>query len=90
LTVLLLEEEPSRLNDGNCIASQYDANLVFVAGSLPNLLSIRHDRRLSTPERVFDPLPNPDLRGNVAFVDGHGAFMSRRDVHRAAAIDAEK
>jgi prepilin-type N-terminal cleavage/methylation domain-containing protein/prepilin-type processing-associated H-X9-DG protein len=88
--VLLLEEVSTQLNDGNCIVPQFDASLKFVTGSNPNLLTIRHDRKPKDPESPVNPLPNPDLRGNVAFVDGHAEYASRRDVHRAEAVEPSK
>jgi prepilin-type processing-associated H-X9-DG protein len=54
-----------------------------------NLLFSRHDRSNRRPivlaDNVYSPvIPNPQMRGNVAFVDGHVAYVPRNYAHNPA------
>jgi prepilin-type processing-associated H-X9-DG protein len=47
-------------------------------------LAIHHDRRRKSPDTVpaaGSPIPNPDRRGNVAFLDGHADYVPRSMAH---------
>ena len=75
--ILLFEEDYFTVDDGNFLP---DAPLASY-----NLLSIRHDRRKSQPDNVAGPFPpNPNHRGNAAFVDGHAEYVPRVYAHDAA------
>lgn len=86
--ILFVEQSADRLTDGEWDATQ---NL-----PMPEYLSIVHDARRAVPDRParilqFDPegnpeyadkdMDNPDLRGNVVFLDGHAEAATRADVH---------
>jgi prepilin-type N-terminal cleavage/methylation domain-containing protein len=83
--VLLAEEDQLTINDGHWAPPLYDQADAWVSGSGSlDLLETRHDRRKPQPDSATDvktALPNPDLRGNVLFVDAHAAFVDRRFVH---------
>ena len=46
-------------------------------------LAIHHDRLRTEPDvpTGAEPIPNPDRRGNAAFLDGHADYVTRRDAH---------
>ena len=69
-------------------ASQYDdqGNYVTGTGAL-DLLSIVHDRRRASDDTGYNPLNNPERKGNVGFVDGHAEYMQRVEAHRARRIN---
>ena len=80
--ILLVEEDFGSIDDGSWAPQLF---------SMMNLLSVAHDRRKrgSGPEldeNVDTPVdvPNADLRGNVAFADGHVDFVTRAFAHAAA------
>ena len=66
--MVMVEESEHSLDDGNW-APQY------VGTNLKNKVSIRHDRAVKKDGVGFDD----DRRGNVAFVDGHAEYLTRRD-----------
>jgi prepilin-type N-terminal cleavage/methylation domain-containing protein/prepilin-type processing-associated H-X9-DG protein len=79
--VLLVEEDFNTIDDGNWLADP--------SGYWMNLLSSRHDRSNRRPVVLADNtfsavIPHPQMRGNVAFVDGHVAFVPRNYVHNPA------
>jgi prepilin-type processing-associated H-X9-DG protein len=81
MKVLLYEEDPSTINDGN--GKPFWSGTVSTPG-LPNLLAIRHDPNgasLATWDGKWGDLPNPNCRGNVAFCDGHAEFLPRSMIH---------
>lgn len=81
--ILLVEEDAMRINDGRWLPPVYDSanNFTYVSGSGTNdLIDGRHDRK-PQPDTGYDPLPNPEARANVAFLDGHAEFVSRRVAH---------
>jgi prepilin-type processing-associated H-X9-DG protein len=86
--ILVVEETAFTINDGNWEPQLYDANGVWITGS-QDMLSIVHDgtpRQLDTTSVTsgtanYNPLPNPDKRGNAAFVDGHAEFVDRTYAH---------
>lgn len=74
--------------DGTTIDDSYGTPYFVVGGSYStNLLAVYHDRRKSTPDPVpsngiYGTLPNPRLRGNVAFCDGSVRPLTRAEFHR--------
>jgi prepilin-type N-terminal cleavage/methylation domain-containing protein/prepilin-type processing-associated H-X9-DG protein len=80
--ILLVEEDFGTIDDGTWAPQKF---------SLMNLLSVAHDRAKrggggaggpETSENVeIDQIPNAELRGNVAFADGHVAFVTRAFAH---------
>jgi prepilin-type N-terminal cleavage/methylation domain-containing protein/prepilin-type processing-associated H-X9-DG protein len=82
--VLLVEENELTINDGYWVPGVYSDN----DGARTNwqvswdYLSVRHDTRKSEfTQPVAGTLPKQTRRGNVAFVDGHVDFLSRKYVH---------
>jgi prepilin-type processing-associated H-X9-DG protein len=69
--VVLYEEDETSLDDGN--SSPQDNSAI-------DLLAIRHDRT-KRPETEATWRINIDRRGNAAFVDGHGEYISRSELH---------
>jgi prepilin-type N-terminal cleavage/methylation domain-containing protein/prepilin-type processing-associated H-X9-DG protein len=77
--VLLYEEDPSTIDDGNGELWTRGGNWQYC-----NLLSLRHDpgnlkQRPDLPSNAG--VPNLEGRGNVAFADGHGDYVNRRFGH---------
>jgi len=80
--VMVVEEDAMRINDGRWLPPVYDHNNVYISGSGSNdLIDGRHDRKQVPDGSNYDPLPNPDTRANVVFLDGHAEFVSRRVAH---------
>jgi len=81
--LLLVEEAPLSMYDGRWLPPVYEANGTYVSGSgSEDLLDTRHDRRKTDPDtNLTTALPNPDRRGNAAFLDGHGEFVTRSFAH---------
>lgn len=78
--ILVYEEDERTIDDGNGVA------WAGSAGELVNLLAIRHDpksRHRPDNPPYAKPLPNPEGRGNAAFVDGHASYVSRKYLHSA-------
>jgi prepilin-type N-terminal cleavage/methylation domain-containing protein/prepilin-type processing-associated H-X9-DG protein len=70
--VLLVEEDERTIDDGHWVAT----------GNPPtNFLAIRHDRNGANWPR------NVDRRGNVAFLDGHGDYVTRLFAHNPLNLD---
>ncbi|HEX8912435.1 MAG TPA: prepilin-type N-terminal cleavage/methylation domain-containing protein, partial [Humisphaera sp.] len=76
--VLLVEEDALTINDGYWSPPTYKADGSVASGG-GDLLDVRHDGRQKAPDGGTNPLPNPELRGNVSFLDGHVEFTSRRE-----------
>lgn len=81
--ILLVEENLATINDGRWQPPLFSNTNVYVAGSgTLDLLNIIHDMKGVLPEsKIFNPLPNPEHRGNAVFVDGHADFVSRKFAH---------
>ena len=77
--VLLVEEDEHSLDDGNWHPQ-------LVGSTVENFLAARHDRRPAKDGVGRDD----NRRGNAAFADGHGAFISRRESRSAAVYDPLK
>ena len=90
--IVLVEEDPLTINDGYWSAPMVDENAQPVNFSLTtntitaggstmatnDLLSIVHNHRhVANNSTTTEPLPDYDLKGNVAFVDGHAEFVPR-------------
>jgi prepilin-type N-terminal cleavage/methylation domain-containing protein/prepilin-type processing-associated H-X9-DG protein len=76
---LVAEEDPATIDDGNM-------ELWTTKGSWShcNLLAANHDRGdvKDTPDAPSSAgVPNQEVRGNVAFCDGHAEFVPRRLAH---------
>jgi prepilin-type N-terminal cleavage/methylation domain-containing protein/prepilin-type processing-associated H-X9-DG protein len=87
-TVMALEESSASINDGcSVIVSVSLAGSNLSNANLspgPDWLSVRHDRQAHLPENKIvgsvdsaAGIPNARGRGNVAFCDGHGEYVSR-------------
>jgi len=83
--VLLGEEDSATINDGQWYIGRMSDDGWEIG---KDYLSTRHDSRkkYNLPDRATGTilLPNARLSGNVAFVDGHSAFVTREFVHATA------
>jgi len=77
--IVLAEEDETSLDDGNWHPQ-------LVGSNVENFLAIRHDRRPAQNGVGFDD----ESRGNAAFADGHGSFISRRESRDPAHYDPLK
>jgi prepilin-type N-terminal cleavage/methylation domain-containing protein/prepilin-type processing-associated H-X9-DG protein len=98
--IILVEEDQRTINDGYWSPSLIDdtgqqvnvdeLTLVVTPTTLRtgDLLEIVHDRARILPDAATpaDPMPNPDRRGNVAFVDGHAEYVTRAFAHNYAHV----
>jgi prepilin-type processing-associated H-X9-DG protein len=87
--IMLVEEDSLTINDGYWSPPTYDPVGTPVAGG-GDLLDTRHDRAKRVPDSGTNPLPSPDLRGNVLFVDGHAEFASRLFAHQEDHVNPTK
>jgi prepilin-type N-terminal cleavage/methylation domain-containing protein/prepilin-type processing-associated H-X9-DG protein len=87
--ILLVEEDSLTINDGYWSPPTYKPDGTLASGG-GDLLEVRHDRRKRIPDAGTDPLPNPDLRGNVNYLDGHAEYTSRRDAHLESRVEPFK
>ncbi|MDB5294110.1 MAG: N-terminal cleavage protein [Phycisphaerales bacterium] len=73
--VMLYEEDASTIDDGMAV-SWHPVNG-------PNLLATRHDRAKKESDSLLSGtyLPNPNLRGNAVYIDGHAEYVSRQMLH---------
>jgi prepilin-type N-terminal cleavage/methylation domain-containing protein/prepilin-type processing-associated H-X9-DG protein len=93
--IMLVEEDERWINDGRF--EPHRGNYPEYAGhSGPDMLAIRHDRQRLMPDLMnIGPwtgkwTPNPERRGNVAFVDGHADYVERGYVHDQQHFDPRK
>jgi len=89
--ILLYEEDERTVDDGKGDMQSPPPP----GGHTINLLSIRHDRSRRLPDSIANDQPiqtqiNKDRQGNVAFVDGHVAYVSRLFAHDPAHYDPAK
>ena len=87
--VLLVEESLITINDGSWQPPLFDDknNYLSNSGTL-DLLNLIHDQPGLKPEKgTYNPLPNPEHRGNAAFVDGHAEFVTRKFAHNQNHVD---
>ena len=86
--ILLIEEAIVTINDGSWQPPMFDNNNAYVAGSgTLDRLNIIHDLQGAQPDVGFNPMPNPEHRGNAAFVDGHAEYVTRQFAHNQNHID---
>jgi prepilin-type processing-associated H-X9-DG protein len=90
--VMLVEEDERTINDGRWephLGQYYTAYPVGEKGV--DLLAIRHDRKRRYPDvpnlAGWGWIPNPDRRGNAAFVDGHAEMIPRETAHTKEHFD---
>ena len=90
--ILLVEEDERTINDG-----RWEPHLGNYFAEYPvgekgvDLLAIRHDRKRKFPDSPhvggWSWIPNPDRRGNAAFVDGHAESVPRDIAHKKENFD---
>jgi len=77
--IIVAEENLTTINDGQWYPGYFPAG-VWVIGT--DLLSIRHESHTKVPDTApAGQLPNPQARGNAAFIDGHAECVSRNYAH---------
>jgi prepilin-type N-terminal cleavage/methylation domain-containing protein len=79
--VIFIEEQETTIDDGNCSLFCFPAT-----GKWFNLLASRHDfGNVKDQQQDITPpsatVPNPDVKGSAAFLDGHAEFAPRSRVH---------
>jgi prepilin-type N-terminal cleavage/methylation domain-containing protein len=79
--IIFIEESETTIDDGNC-SMFCDYGLM----SFQNLLASRHDfGNVQNPAAELNPpaatIPNPQVRGCCAFLDGHAEFLPRSLAH---------
>ncbi len=81
--IIVAEEDYRTINDGQWYPG-YVTGGAWVVGT--DYLSIRHEARTKYPDvpTASVPLPNPEARGNAAFVDGHAEYVARNYAHTQA------
>jgi prepilin-type N-terminal cleavage/methylation domain-containing protein/prepilin-type processing-associated H-X9-DG protein len=82
--ILLAEENERTINDGYWVPGNYtDTDGPRASWVVAwDYLSVRHDTRKSEfTQPVQGTLPMQTRRGNVAFVDGHADYVSRKFAH---------
>jgi prepilin-type N-terminal cleavage/methylation domain-containing protein/prepilin-type processing-associated H-X9-DG protein len=77
--IILVEESELSADDGNW-------HPTLVGTNVENFLAVRHGRRPAKDGVGFDD----DRLGNVAFADGHGAYITRRDSRDPSFYDPTK
>lgn len=85
--ILLVEENLITINDGSWEPPMFDNKNNYVASGNLDLLNIIHDMQGIKSESGYNPLPNPEHRGNVVFIDGHADFVTRRYAHNENHLD---
>jgi prepilin-type N-terminal cleavage/methylation domain-containing protein/prepilin-type processing-associated H-X9-DG protein len=79
--ILVVEEDYKNINDGSW-AGKPNNTLGDPTLNPPNdYLAIHHDGKRILPDDDTNWVRNLDKRGNVAFLDGHAEFLSRRIAH---------
>jgi len=78
--ILVAEEDYRTINDGQWYPGYVNGG-TWIIGT--DYLSIRHDAHTKYPDvpTASQPLPNPQARGNAAFVDGHAEYVTRSYAH---------
>ena|SRR5688572_5186722 len=92
--IILYEEDERSMRDGR---GQLESPPIgMVAINVIDLLSIRHDRQRIEPDpvptaagpiKLIEEQPNRERKGNCAFVDGHGEYLSRIQAHNRNRYD---
>jgi prepilin-type processing-associated H-X9-DG protein len=95
-TIMMIEESEYTIDDGNSnlvtifgSPGNWSIHPGDVGSGPGNLLAVRHDSTRHMPDGIVTPkdqqgLPNSGCRGNVAFCDGHGDYVSRVFSHDAS------
>ena len=76
--VLIICEDEKTIDDGAFTPSSF----TFQQGGYVALLASRHESKIRKGSSKTNFQGNEEARGNVIFADGHGAFFSRKDMHR--------
>jgi prepilin-type N-terminal cleavage/methylation domain-containing protein/prepilin-type processing-associated H-X9-DG protein len=86
--IFMVDEDERSANDGLWSPVSWTGSS-YVPGS--DWMSIRHDRRRVMPDlpgaAAGTPIPNPDRRGNAAYLDGHAAYIPRSEAHDINHVD---
>ena len=80
--IFMVEEDYRTINDGLWSPITYTSATTTVPGF--DWLAIHHDRQRKMPDDLGpagSPIPNPDRRGNAAFLDGHADYVTRLMAH---------
>ena len=92
--IVLVEEDPLTISDGCWLPPALnpdDPNDPETKLSDQDLLCVRHDREKAQPDTIAPytsaTFPNPGLRGNVNFADGHAEFVTRLYAHDPRHLD---
>ena len=90
--VLLVEEDERTINDGRWEPHLGNYFTDYPVGEKGvDLLAIRHDRKRRIPDVPnlggWGWVPNPDRKGNAAFVDGHAESIDRNTAHAKEHFD---
>jgi prepilin-type N-terminal cleavage/methylation domain-containing protein/prepilin-type processing-associated H-X9-DG protein len=83
--ILIFEQDENSADDG--LFGPGNGDLTSTASK--DLLSVRHDSKKVQPDdrtQAIGTHRNADRRGNVAYVDGHAEYVSRREAHSAESI----
>ncbi len=78
--ILLIDEDESTIDDAVANMSPW----AFVANASVNSIAARHEMKFKggVGAATNGVTKNQDARGNAAFCDGHGEFISRKDALR--------
>ena len=61
---------------------------MYFGGFILDLLRSRHDAAKAKPDNgQYNPLPNPERRGNVSFIDGHAESLRFADVFTSVYVN---
>lgn len=79
--IIFIEEQETTIDDGNCSMFCWTGS-----GNWFNLLASRHDFGSVTDQAQdlkppAETVPNPNVKGSAAFLDGHAEFAPRSRVH---------
>lgn len=80
--IFMVEEDFRTINDGLWSPITFSGPTTSVPGY--DWLAIHHDRLRKMPDvlgSAGSPVPNPDRRGNAAFLDGHADYVTRQMAH---------
>jgi prepilin-type N-terminal cleavage/methylation domain-containing protein len=81
--IFLAEEDERTIDDGHWVNDGGPNG----TNTPSNYLAIRHDRRKRLPDDSSNWINNLDRRGNVGFLDFHGEYAPRREVHKTSSLD---
>jgi prepilin-type N-terminal cleavage/methylation domain-containing protein/prepilin-type processing-associated H-X9-DG protein len=91
--IILYEEDERTMRDGR---GQLESPPIGMVNPI-DMLSIRHDRQRILPDpvpigsnpllKMIEDQPNRERKGNVSYVDGHAAYVTRMEAHNRSAYD---